>query len=47
MRLQVNEEKSGVRKPEEVHFLGFASAARRRVTATTSPSFPLAKRSDD
>jgi hypothetical protein len=23
MRLQVNEEKSGVRQPEEVHFLGF------------------------
>ena len=23
MRLQVNEEKSGVRKPDEVHFLGF------------------------
>jgi RNA-directed DNA polymerase len=29
MRLQVNEEKSGVRKPEEVAFLGFPSAAQR------------------
>ena len=45
MRLQVNEEKSGVRKPEEVHFLGFrfrcAEGGRRQ-----SPSFPRAKRNN-
>jgi RNA-directed DNA polymerase len=29
MRLQVNEEKSGVRKPEEVHFLGFRFRCRK------------------
>ena len=29
MRLQVNEEKSGVRKPEEVHFLGFGFRCRK------------------
>jgi RNA-directed DNA polymerase len=29
MRLQVNEEKSGVRKPEEVHFLGFLFRCRK------------------
>jgi group II intron reverse transcriptase/maturase len=29
MRLQVNEEKSGVRKPDEVHFLGFRFRCRK------------------
>jgi len=29
LRLQVNEEKSGVRKPEEVHFLGFRFRCRK------------------
>ena len=49
MRLQVNEAKSGVRKPDEVAFLGFSFSFRctKRTRATLSPCFPLEKRSAD
>ena len=46
MRLQVNEEKSGVRRPDEVHFLGFSFRCSEGRKATKSPSFLPAKQSN-
>ena len=43
MRLQVNEAKSGVRKPEEVHFLGFCFRCRRGGDGEDVAVFPSAK----
>jgi RNA-directed DNA polymerase len=43
MRLQVNEAKSGVRKPEEAHFLGFCFRCRRGGDGDDVAVFPSAK----
>ena len=44
MRLQVNEEKSVVRTPDEVHFLGSVFTAGQGRTAAMSPSIPQRRR---
>jgi RNA-directed DNA polymerase len=46
MRLQINEEKSGVRRPDEVAFLGFRFCCITGSKATRSPCFPPKRRSD-
>jgi RNA-directed DNA polymerase len=43
MRLQVNEEKSGVRKPDEVHFLGFRFRCKTEGEGDDVALFPSAK----
>ena len=43
MRLQVNEEKSGVRKPDEVHFLGFRFRCPKEGEGDDVAIFPSAK----
>ena len=43
MRLQVNEEKSGVRKPDEVHFLGFRFRCKTEGGSDDVAIFPSAK----
>jgi RNA-directed DNA polymerase len=43
MRLQVNEEKSGVRKPDEVHFLGFRFRCPKEGAGDDVAVFPSAK----
>jgi len=43
MRLQVNEEKSGVRKPSEVQFLGFSFRCSREVGSDDVAVFPSRK----
>jgi group II intron reverse transcriptase/maturase len=43
MRLQVNEEKSGVRKPEEVHFLGFRFCCPKEGEGDDVAIFPSVK----
>jgi len=43
MRLQVNEEKSGVRKPHEVHFLGFTFRCLKEEQGGIVAVFPSAK----
>jgi len=43
MRLQVNEEKSGVRKPDEVHFLGFCFRCPEEGGGDDVAVFPSAK----
>jgi RNA-directed DNA polymerase len=43
MRLQVNEEKSGVRKPDEVHFLGFRFRCSKEGEGEDIAIFPSAK----
>ena len=43
MRLQVNEEKSGVRKPDEVHFLGFRFRCPKQGEGDDIAIFPSAK----
>ncbi|CAA7623047.1 putative reverse transcriptase (fragment) [Candidatus Terasakiella magnetica] len=43
MRLQVNEEKSGVRKPNEVHFLGFRFRCPKEGEGDDVAVFPSAK----
>jgi RNA-directed DNA polymerase len=43
MRLQVNEAKSGVRRPEEVHFLGFRFRCRKEEHGDDVAVFPSAK----
>lgn len=43
MRLQVNEAKSGVRRPEEVHFLGFRFRCRKEDNGDDVAVFPSAK----
>lgn len=43
MRLQVNEEKSGVRKPDEVHFLGFRFRCKTEGESDDVAIFPSTK----
>jgi group II intron reverse transcriptase/maturase len=43
MRLQINEEKSGVRKPDEVHFLGFRFRCPNEGDGDEVAIFPSAK----
>jgi group II intron reverse transcriptase/maturase len=43
MRLQINEEKSGVRKPDEVHFLGFRFRCPKEGDGDDVAVFPSAK----
>jgi RNA-directed DNA polymerase len=43
MRLQVNEEKSGVRKPDDVHFLGFRFCCSKEGDGDHVAVFPSAK----
>ena len=43
MRLQVNEEKSGVRRPEEIQFLGFSFRCARREDGEEVAVFPSGK----
>jgi group II intron reverse transcriptase/maturase len=43
MRLQVNEEKSGVRKPEDVHFLGFSFRCAKEGEGDDVAVFPSRK----
>lgn len=43
MRLQVNEEKSGVRKPDEVHFLGFRFCCKTEGESDDVAIFPSTK----
>ena len=43
MRLQINEQKSGVRPPDEVHFLGFSFRCMRGEEGETVAVFPSSK----
>jgi group II intron reverse transcriptase/maturase len=47
MRLQVNEGKSGVRQPHDVHFLGFSFRISRRVSLTKGGTTTAGNRAGD